>query len=133
MVKEKEEKNALVDEYSELYSDRSTILKNSQRVVSDKEHEIPVGKIDFLHDITMTLFVEFGYARMTLGEVLALTRGSIIRVNKYLGEAVSILAGGILVARGEVVIVNERLGVRITEVIRPQEKVLVDSKPELDF
>ncbi|MBL0690996.1 MAG: flagellar motor switch protein FliN [SAR324 cluster bacterium] len=124
----KEQEESLTEEYRELYSDRIGAIKNAQTtfdsigVVTD---EVPYHRIEFLHDINLKLSVEFGRSRMTLGEVLNLRKKSVVLVDKTLGEPVDILAGDALIARGEVVIVNERLGIRITEIVRPAEKTRV--------
>ncbi len=120
-VLEDEFKTSVEDEYRELYSDRVTSMKSSSQSSQADLESIPLNKIDFLHDVKLKLVVEFGQARMTLGDILSLKKGSLIRVSKAVGEPVEVLAGRTLVARGEIVIVNDRLGIRMTEIIRPEE------------
>ena len=126
MAKEKEEdKGDITAEYKELYSDRNSVFRTQSGMEQKHEGNIPLHQIDYLYDIKMDLMVEFGHSKMSLEEILTLKKGNVIKVNKVLGEPVDVLAGEVVVARGEIVIVNERLGIRVTEVMRPQEKSLV--------
>ncbi|RUM89210.1 MAG: flagellar motor switch protein FliN, partial [Thermodesulfatator sp.] len=79
--------------------------------------------LELILDIPLEVSVEIGRTKMILNDLLKLTQGSIIELNKMAGEPVEIYVNGRLMARGEVVVVNERFGVRITEIITPQERV----------
>jgi len=79
--------------------------------------------IDFLLDIPLEVTVELGRARMAVRDLLQLGQGSILELDKSAGEPLEILVNNRLVARGEVVVVNERFGIRLTEVISPQERI----------
>ena len=79
--------------------------------------------IDSLLDISVEISVEIGRTKLTIGELLALTKGSIIELNRIAGEAVDIYVNEKLLGKGEIVLVNERLGVRIMEIITPKERV----------
>ncbi len=79
--------------------------------------------IKFLEDVPMILCVEIGRTEMTIRDVLKLKSGSVVPFTKIVGEPMDILVGGRLMARGEVVVVNERYGIRISEVTRPDEKI----------
>jgi len=85
-------------------------------------HGLP-GNLDFVLDIPMTLTVELGRSQMLISELLKLGRGSVIELAKLSGEPLDILANQRLIARGEVVVVNEKYGIRITEIISPAERV----------
>jgi flagellar motor switch protein FliN/FliY len=74
-------------------------------------------------DIPVTLSMELGRTRMSIRELLQLAQGSIIKLDHAAGEPLDILANGCLLAHGEVVMVNERLGVRITDIISPEHRV----------
>ena len=69
-----------------------------------------------LHDVPVELTVEIGRTRMTIGETLALGPGAIVSLNRLAGEAVDLLVNGTPIARGEVVVIDEEFGLRITEV-----------------
>jgi flagellar motor switch protein FliN len=69
-----------------------------------------------LHDVPVELTVEIGRTRMTIGETLALGTGAIVSLNRLAGEPVDLLVNGTPIARGEVVVIDEEFGLRITEV-----------------
>jgi flagellar motor switch protein FliN len=73
--------------------------------------------IDLLLDVALQVSVELGRTRMTIGDVLALRAGSVIELDKLAGEPADILVNGTLIARGEVVVVDEKFGVRVMEVV----------------
>ena len=79
--------------------------------------------MDNLLDIAVEISVEIGRTRMPIGQLLSLSKGSIIELNKIAGESVDILVNGKLLGKGEIVVVNERLGVRIVEIVTPKERV----------
>ena len=83
--------------------------------------DVPVapatGELDRLHDVPVDLAVEIGRTRMTIGETLALGPGAIVTLNRLAGEPVDLLVNGRPIARGEVVVVDEEFGLRITEVV----------------
>ncbi len=87
------------------------------------ETKAPQRDIDFLLDIPLEVTVELGRARMAVRDLLQLGQGSILELDKMAGEPLEILVNNRLVARGEVVVVNERFGIRLTEVISPQERI----------
>lgn len=70
-----------------------------------------------LHDVPVELAVEIGRTRMTIGETLGLGPGSIVSLNRLAGEPVDLLVNGRPIARGEVVVVDEEFGLRITEIV----------------
>src|ERR1700744_6145207 len=70
-----------------------------------------------LSDVPIDLTVEIGRARMTVGETLELRQGSIVTLNRMAGEPVDLLVNGTPIARGEVVVIEEQFGVRITDVL----------------
>jgi len=69
-----------------------------------------------LHDVPVELTVEIGRTRMTIGETLALGPGAIVSLNRLAGEPVDLLVNGTPIARGEVVVIDEEFGLRVTEV-----------------
>lgn len=76
-----------------------------------------VGAYDLLHDVEMGVTAELGRTRMLVKDVLALGPGSVIELDRTVGSPVDVLVNGTLVARGEVVVIDEEFAVRITEVI----------------
>ncbi len=79
--------------------------------------------VDFILDIPLQLSVRIGSTRMLIRDLLQLGQGSVIELDKLAGEPMEVLVNGKLVARGEAVVVNEKLGVRLTDVISPVERV----------
>ena len=75
------------------------------------------GDLERLRDVPVELAVEIGRTRMTIGETLALGPGSIITLNRLAGEPVDLLVNGKPIARGEVVVIDEEFGLRVTEVV----------------
>ncbi|HEX7598443.1 MAG TPA: flagellar motor switch protein FliN, partial [Polyangia bacterium] len=69
------------------------------------------------------LSVELGRARMSIQDLLNLSPGSVIELDKIAGEALDILINGRLVARGEAVVVNDKFGIRISEIVSPSERI----------
>jgi len=91
----------------------------------DNEHANPPGerRMDLLLDVPLELSVELGRARMTIQDLLGLGPGSVIELDKIAGEALDILVNDRLVARGEAVVVNDKFGVRITDIVSQAERV----------
>ena len=79
--------------------------------------------IDLIMDIPVKLTVELGRTKMTIKELLRLTQGSVVALEGLAGEPLDILINGYLIAQGEVVVVNDKYGVRITDIITPSERM----------
>jgi flagellar motor switch protein FliN/FliY len=79
--------------------------------------------LDFILDIPLEISVELGRAKMIINDLLQLGQGSVIELSKLAGEPLEIFVNGKLVARGEVVVVNEKFGVRVTDIVSPMERV----------
>ncbi|SKA82940.1 flagellar motor switch protein FliN [Desulfobaculum bizertense] len=79
--------------------------------------------LDFILDIPLTVSAELGRTKLLINELLQLGQGSVIELNKLAGEPLEIHVNGKLVARGEAVVINEKFGVRLTDIISPIERV----------
>jgi flagellar motor switch protein FliN/FliY len=79
--------------------------------------------MEFLLDISVDVTVELGRTKMLINDMLKLGQGSVIELSKLAGESLDILANQKPIARGEVVVVNDKYGVRLTEVISPMERI----------
>lgn len=77
----------------------------------------PEGNLDLLLDVGVTLSVEIGRAKLTLGEVMGLRRGSVIELDKLAGEPADVIVNGKLIARGEIVLLDEKFGVKINDIV----------------
>ncbi|AML58024.1 Flagellar motor switch protein FliN [Serratia rubidaea] len=79
--------------------------------------------IDLILDIPVKLTVELGRTKMTIKELLRLSQGSVVALDGLAGEPLDILINGYLIAQGEVVVVADKFGVRITDIITPSERM----------
>ena len=79
--------------------------------------------LDFILDVTLQVTVEVGRTRMTIQDLLQLGQGSVVELEKLAGEPLDIYINGKQVARGEAVIVNEKFGVRLTDIISPEDRI----------
>ena len=82
------------------------------------------GNISLLMDVTMEVTVELGRAKKQIKEILSMGEGTIIALDKLAGEAVDILVNHKLIAKGEVVVIDENFGVRVTEIVSNPDKAL---------
>jgi flagellar motor switch protein FliN/FliY len=79
--------------------------------------------LDMLHDVEMAVTVELGRTRMTVREILALTPGTVVELDRAAGAPVDVVVNGTLIARGEVVVIDEEFGIRVTEIVSgPEDK-----------
>ncbi len=79
--------------------------------------------LDLILDVQVTLSLEVGRTRIPIRNLLQLNQGSVVELGRMAGEALDVFVNGTLVAQGEVVVVNERFGVRLTEVVSPSERI----------
>ena len=77
----------------------------------------------FIEDVPLIMSVEIGRSDMNIKDILALKKGSVLEFMKIVGEPMDVVVNERLMARGEIVVVNERYGIRISEVTRPDEKI----------
>lgn len=82
-----------------------------------------VQSLDFILDIPLKVTVELGRSKMAIREILKLAQGSVVELSKFAGEPLEVLVNDKLIARGEVVVVNEKFGVRLTDIISPVERI----------
>lgn len=80
-------------------------------------------QIEFLYDVELELSVILGSSRMLIRELLKLATGSVVELNKLAGESLDVVINDKVIARGEAVVVNEKFGIRLTEVVSPYERV----------
>ncbi len=81
------------------------------------------GSINFLLDVPLDVTVELGRTKIALSDMLQLGPGSVIELDKLIGEPVDLLVNEKLIAKGEVVVFDENFGVRITDIINPEERI----------
>ena len=88
-----------------------------------KANEVKEANLDLILDIPLSVTVELGRSKMLINDLLQLGQGSIIELTKLVGDPLEVLVNDKLVARGEVVVVNEKFGVRLTDIVTPMERV----------
>ncbi|HUM76259.1 MAG TPA: flagellar motor switch protein FliN, partial [Fervidobacterium sp.] len=96
--------------------------RSNQQQSSDESAAID-ERLQLLFDIPLNITVELGRTKLTLKEVMELGVGSLIELDKLTGEPVDIYVNNKLIAKGEVVVIDENFGVRITEIISPRERL----------
>ena len=79
--------------------------------------------MDVILDIPVTISMEVGHTRMNIRNLLHLNQGSVVELNRMAGEPLDVMVNGTLIAHGEVVVVNEKFGIRLTDIISPAERV----------
>ncbi|MEZ4754077.1 MAG: flagellar motor switch protein FliN [Bdellovibrionota bacterium] len=93
---------------------------------SKANKDVKTSEIEFLNDVELTIAVEFGRVMLDIKTLLGLKKGTVIELNKLAGEPLDFYSNGNLVAQGEGVIVNENYGVRVTQIVNPQDFKLED-------
>lgn len=79
--------------------------------------------LDAILDVPITISMEIGRTKLTIRNLLQLNQGSVVELDRLAGEPMDVLVNGTLIAQGEVVVVNEKFGLRLTDIISPTERV----------
>ena len=82
--------------------------------------------IDIVMDVPVTLSLEVGRATMSVGELLELGQGAVVELDRAVGEPLDVMVNGALVAKGEIVLVNDKFGIRLTSIIEPSSQTASD-------
>lgn len=98
-------------------------LADQIKTGDDALNKLKVQNLDFILDIPLKVSVELGRASVVIKDLLQLGQGSVLELDKLAGEPLEVLVNGKLVARGEVVVVNEKFGIRLTDIISPLERI----------
>ena len=85
-------------------------------------HDTP-NDIDFILDIPVQLTVELGRTKIAIKNLLQLAQGSVVELDGLAGEPMDVLVNGCLIAQGEVVVVNDKFGIRLTDIVTPSERI----------
>ncbi|MBF6058370.1 MULTISPECIES: flagellar motor switch protein FliN [Thiomicrorhabdus] len=110
-----------VDDWAQALSEQEAAALDS--LEADKEPSKNKVDLDVLLDIPVTLQLEIGRAKVSIRNLLSYTQGSVIEMDRLAGEPLDLLANGTLIAHGEVVVINDKFGVRLTDVVSPQERI----------
>lgn len=93
------------------------------RPLSGEQGSAPSRDLEMIMDIPVKLTVELGRTKLTIKQLLELAQGSVIELEGLAGEPMDILINGYLIAQGEVVVIEDKYGIRITEIITPSERI----------
>ena len=112
-------------EEEEKKDDEVQAAEDAEASAKAQEEELSVStkNLDMILDIPLKVSVELGRTKMVVSELLNLGQGSVIELSKLAGEPMEVLVNDKVVARGEAVVVNEKFGVRLTDIISPTERV----------
>lgn len=97
---------------------RAEAILDGQKDVGQKD-----VNLDVILDVPVTLSMEVGRTRIPIRNLLQLNQGSVVELERAAGEPLDVYINGTLIAHGEVVVVNEKFGIRLTDVISPQERI----------
>jgi flagellar motor switch protein FliN/FliY len=90
---------------------------------SGQQNAGPTQGFDMILDIPVRLTVELGRTKISIRNLLQLAHGSVVELDGLAGEPMTVLVNGTLIAQGEVVVVNDKFGIRLTDIITPQERM----------
>ena len=89
----------------------------------ESDPDLGASNLKLLENIEVQLTVEVGGTKISIGDLLKLNDGSVVELERLAGEHLDILVNGTLLAKGEIVLVGERLGIRLTEIVSPEKRV----------
>ena len=100
-----------------------TVFEEATVVPPTTNSSTDIDNIDFLMDVPLDVSVELGRSNIPLRDMLQLGPGSVIELDKLIGEPVDLLVNNRLIARGEVVVFDENFGIRITDILKPEDRI----------
>ncbi|MCD6562259.1 MAG: flagellar motor switch protein FliN [Deltaproteobacteria bacterium] len=109
-----------------VHEENSTTDKTDSFDLQDEKDTFETGapdNLEFILDIPLEITVELGRVKMLINELLKLGQGSVIELSKPAGETLEVLANQKVIAKGEVVVVNDKYGIRLTEIASPVERI----------
>ncbi len=129
-VEEEIDQQAMADEWAAAMEEQGAVGGDDVEIESVDAQpldssEAPHGevKLDVVLDIPVTISMEIGRTKISIRNLLQLNQGSVVELDRMAGEPMDVLVNGTLVAHGEVVVVNEKFGIRLTDVISPAERI----------
>ena len=124
---------ALADEWAAALEEQAPEASAAGRTAAEAAHfqelqpDSGMGsgdvKIDAILDVPITVAMEIGRARINIRNLLQLNQGSVVELDRLAGEPMDVLVNGTLIAQGEVVVVNEKFGIRLTDIVSPSDRV----------
>ncbi|WP_136680258.1 flagellar motor switch protein FliN [Neptunomonas sp. XY-337] len=124
MSDENVDQEAMADEWAAAMAEQTTAAESVDLdELTDDSQQVADPKLDVILDIPVTLSMEVGNTDISIRNLLQLTQGSVVELDRVAGEPLDVMVNGTLIAHGEVVVVNDRYGIRLTDVISPQERI----------
>ncbi len=128
---EEVDQQAMADEWAAAMEEQASVEGEGEVAVESvdaqplENGDVPHGdvKLDVVLDIPVTISMEIGRTKISIRNLLQLNQGSVVELDRMAGEPMDVLVNGTLVAHGEVVVVNEKFGIRLTDVISPAERI----------
>lgn len=117
----------MAEEFDEDLFGSSGMKAQKHRWTEEEEIEVPEGEVEFIHDVPLSMIAQIGSVQKSMKEVIDLKPGHVIEFTKVVGEPMDVIIGGRLMCRGEIVVVNERYGIRISEVVRADDSKKADN------
>ncbi|MCX7103229.1 MAG: flagellar motor switch protein FliN [Methylobacter sp.] len=122
-----------MSEYSDTHDGPETIddfeaaaFQEFNEQVEDKKSSSALGdevNLDVILDVPVTISMEIGRTQINIRNLLQLNQGSVVELERFAGEPLDVMVNGTLIAHGEVVVINDKFGIRLTDVISPSERV----------
>jgi flagellar motor switch protein FliN len=124
------DQDSMADDWAAAMAEQADVEEGMTNTVSFDELKSEVSKqapgspdLDVILDIPVSISMEVGRTSITIRNLLQLNQGSVIELDRLAGEPLDVLVNGTLIAHGEVVVVNEKFGIRMTDVISPAERI----------
>jgi flagellar motor switch protein FliN/FliY len=121
---------ALADEWAaaleEQVTDEASAAETAEFQELRADHGFDAGgdlKLDAILDVPVTIAMEIGRSRINIRNLLQLNQGSVVELDRLAGEPMDVLVNGTLIAQGEVVVVNEKFGIRLTDIVSPADRI----------
>ena len=115
---------AALDEQDQDGGDAAAMAAQFQELKPETAHGVAGDiKIDTILDVPVTISMEIGRSRINIRNLLQLNQGSVVELDRLAGEPMDVLVNGTLIAQGEVVVVNEKFGIRLTDIVSPADRV----------
>ena len=114
----------LDDEWAAAMSEQDVKPVKLEELATPSTSGTDVGSdLDLIMDIPVTLSMELGNTEIAIRNLMQLTQGSVVELDRFAGEPLDVLVNGTLIAHGEVVVVNDKYGIRLTDVVSPNERI----------
>lgn len=123
------DQDAMADDWAAAMAEQAEVDDPASAVTFDELKSEPIKQgtsspeLDVILDIPVSISMEVGRTSITIRNLLQLNQGSVIELDRLAGEPLDVLVNGTLIAHGEVVVVNEKFGIRMTDVISPAERI----------